>query len=114
MDPLSLEASLQLIEFHYFVHQEVFCSKATSALLENVMRMATKMVNFIITRDLSNLEYKLPLKEGESQNLGLLMNNNVGWLNKGCWSFCRLFGRNDIVLISKGTTLPMGSKFTMV
>jgi hypothetical protein len=73
-----------LLGFHCIVHEKALCEKAGLKEFEEVMKIVTKVVNFISASALK--------KKRQFQNLlskvnlvykGLLMYNNVCWLSRG-------------------------------
>ena len=72
-----------LVAFHCIVHQEALCAKSGLKELEYVMKIVTKIVNFITTRALNKRKFELLLNEVQSVCSGLLMYNSVRWLSRG-------------------------------
>ena len=72
-----------LLGFHCIVHQEALCAKTGLKELEEVMKVVTKVVNFIAARVLNKIQFQLLLTEVESVYSGLLMYNSVRWLSRG-------------------------------
>ena len=56
--------------------------------LEDVMKIVTKIVNFITARALNKRKFELLLNEVQSVYSGLLMYNSVRWLSR-----CRVLER---------------------
>lgn len=72
-----------LIAFHCIVHQEALCAKSGLKEFEDVMKIVTKIVNFITSRALNKRKFELLLNEVQSVNSGLIKYNNVRWLSRG-------------------------------
>ena len=77
------EVGHPLLGFHCIVHQEALCAKTGLKELEDVMKVVTKVVNFIAARALNKRQFENLLNEVESVYSGLLMYNSVSWLNRG-------------------------------
>jgi len=77
------EVGHSLLGFHCIVHQEALCAKTGLKELEEVMKVVTKVVNFITASALNKRQFQSLLKEVESVYSGLLMYNSVRWLSRG-------------------------------
>lgn len=72
-----------LIGFHCIIHQEALCAKDGLLQYENILKLVTKIVNFINARALNKRQFSLLLEEVNSIHKGLVMYNNVRWLSRG-------------------------------
>lgn len=72
-----------LLGFHCIVLQEALCAKSGLKELEDVMKVVTKMINFIAARALNKRQFQILLNEVNSVYNGLLMHNSVRWLSRG-------------------------------
>lgn len=67
--------------FHCLIHQQVLCSKILN--MEDVMGIASKIVNSIRARSLQRRLFKIHLETGESEHTDLLLHTDVRWLSRG-------------------------------
>jgi hypothetical protein len=72
-----------LIGFHCLIHQEALCAKDGLMQYANILKLVTKIVNFINARALNKRQFCLLLEEVNSMHKGLVMYNNVRWLTRG-------------------------------
>ena len=72
-----------ILPFHCIIHQKVLCAKVGLKELNDVLSIVTKVVNLISARALHKRQFSLLLNDVESAYNGLLMYNNVRWLNRG-------------------------------
>jgi hypothetical protein len=72
-----------LIGFHCIIHQEALCAKDGLMQYENILKLVTKIVNFINARALNKRQFSLLLEDVNSIHKGLVMYNNVRWLSRG-------------------------------
>jgi hypothetical protein len=70
-----------LLSFHCIVHEKALCAKAGVKEFEEVMKIVTKVVNFISARALEERKFQNLLSEVNSVYKRLLMYNNVRWLS---------------------------------
>ena len=72
-----------LIRFHCIIHQEVTCAKDGLIQYDNILKLVTKIVNFINARALNKRQFCLLLEEVNSMHKGLVIYNYVLWLSSG-------------------------------
>lgn len=72
-----------LLGFHCIIHQEALCAKNTFKSFDAIIKLVTKIVNFITARGLNKRKFENLLKEVNSVYRGLVMFNNVRWLSRG-------------------------------
>ncbi|KAK1345459.1 hypothetical protein QTO34_007916 [Cnephaeus nilssonii] len=72
-----------IVPFPCIIHQEALCAKAGFTDLNDLMSVVTKIVNLIAAHPLHKREFSALLLEVDSTYSGLLMYNNVRWLNRG-------------------------------
>lgn len=65
------------------LHQEALCAKITFKSFDAIIKLVTKIVNFITARGLNKRKFENVLKEVNSVIRGLVMFNNVRWLSFG-------------------------------
>ncbi len=51
---LAEEAQHPIVQFHFHLHQQALCAKASMKSFENISSVVTKIVNFISVRVLSS------------------------------------------------------------
>jgi hypothetical protein len=74
---LSKKIGHPLIGFHCIIHQEALCAKDGLMQYENILKLVTKIVNFINARALNKRQFSLLLEDVNSIHKGLVMYNNV-------------------------------------
>ncbi|GFV68927.1 general transcription factor II-I repeat domain-containing protein 2A [Trichonephila clavipes] len=92
-----------ILECHCIIHQQALCAKSGLTSLDNVITLVTKIVNLISTQALNKRKFDAVLDEVNSVYNGLIMYNNVRWLNRGdvlqrfvdCLEEIRLFLQNE-------------------
>lgn len=68
--------------FHCIIHQQVLCSKVLNT--EEIMGIATKIVNSIRARSLQRRLFQLQLEDRESaEHTDLVLHTDVRWLSRG-------------------------------
>ncbi|XP_078542371.1 general transcription factor II-I repeat domain-containing protein 2B-like [Lissotriton helveticus] len=72
-----------VIDYHCIIHQEVLCAKLKHGELNNVLRGAVKIVNFIRAKSLNHRLFKAMLQESEEEQTDVLMHTDMRWLSKG-------------------------------
>ncbi|GBN99847.1 hypothetical protein AVEN_247394-1 [Araneus ventricosus] len=85
------------------IHQQALCAKSGLTSFDNVMAVVTKIVNLISSQALNKQKFDALLDEDNSVYNGLLMYNNVRWLNRrnvlqrfvDCLEEIRLFLQNE-------------------
>ena len=71
----------KLIKLHCIIHQESLC--AASLHMEEVMKVAVKVVNYIKSNALNHRQFKQFLLGGEAIHSDLAYYNDVRWLSRG-------------------------------
>jgi hypothetical protein len=72
------------VPFHLIVHQEALCTKCGLSYMKLTAKIATEVVNFVVSRFKQITNYELiTLKWIDSKHDGLLMYNSVRWLRRG-------------------------------
>lgn len=69
-----------LISFHCIIHQEALCAKDGLVQYKNILKLVTKIVNFINARAfgaLNKRQFSLLLENVNSIHKGLVMYSNV-------------------------------------
>ncbi|XP_025202883.1 SCAN domain-containing protein 3-like [Melanaphis sacchari] len=74
-----------LIGFHCIIHQEALCAKDGLLQYENILKLVTKIVNFINARALNKRQFSLLLEEVNSIHKGLVMLRTVNKLSSLDW-----------------------------
>ncbi|XP_072909805.1 general transcription factor II-I repeat domain-containing protein 2A-like isoform X2 [Hemitrygon akajei] len=103
VDLLENDVGHPLVGFHCIVHEEALCAEAHLKELEEVMKIVTKVINFISGHSFNKRQFQNLLSEVQSVYTGLLTYNSVRWLSKGsilkCFVECldeiRLFLTNE-------------------
>lgn len=73
----SKEIGHALVGFHCIIHQKALCAKDGLMQYENILKLVTKIVNFIKVHALIKRQFKLLLEDVNSIHKGLVMYNNV-------------------------------------
>ncbi|GFW08592.1 general transcription factor II-I repeat domain-containing protein 2A [Trichonephila clavipes] len=92
-----------ILECLCIIHQQALCVKSSLTSLDNVITLVTKIVNLISSQALNKRKFDALLDEVNSVYNGLIMYNNVRWLNRGnvlqifvdCLEEIRLFLQNE-------------------
>ncbi|MBN3284796.1 GTD2B protein, partial [Polyodon spathula] len=77
------EAKHPVVQFHCLIHQEALSARDSSNKLHDILKIVTKIVNYIMARALNFRQFQMLLDEVQSQYSTLLMYNNVRWLSRG-------------------------------
>ncbi|GFY08129.1 general transcription factor II-I repeat domain-containing protein 2A [Trichonephila clavipes] len=89
-----------ILECHCIIHQQALCAKSGLTSFDNVISLVTKIVNLISSQALNKRKFDALLDEVNSVYNGLIMYNNVRWLNVlqrfvDCLEEIRLFLQNE-------------------
>lgn len=76
---LQSNPNASFIHIHCIIHQEVLCGKALK--FDNVLKIVTKIVNFIRARGLNHRQFTEFLKEIQSEFVGIPYYTHVRWLS---------------------------------
>ncbi|XP_013930323.1 PREDICTED: uncharacterized protein LOC106555913 [Thamnophis sirtalis] len=77
------EMKHKVIQFHCIIHQEALCDRESSKRIDDVLKVVTKMVNYIMSHGLNFPQFQVLLEEVQAQYNGLFMHNNIRWLSRG-------------------------------
>ncbi|XP_062887396.1 general transcription factor II-I repeat domain-containing protein 2A-like isoform X1 [Mobula hypostoma] len=83
VDLLENDVGHPLIGFHCIVHEESLCAKAALKELKEVMKIVTKVINFISGHPFNKRQFQNLLSEVQSVYTGLFTFNSVQWLRRG-------------------------------
>ncbi|KAJ1117630.1 hypothetical protein NDU88_005827 [Pleurodeles waltl] len=97
-----------IINYHCIIHQEVLCAKLKHEELNNVLKLAVKIFNFIRAKALNHRRFKAMLQDSEAEYTDLLMHTEVLWLSKGkvLERFIALLPEIEHFTNSRGQTFP--------
>ncbi|XP_078509146.1 general transcription factor II-I repeat domain-containing protein 2B-like [Lissotriton helveticus] len=97
-----------VIDYHCIIHQEVLCAKLKHGELNNVLKGAVKIVNFIRAKALNHRLFKAMLQESEAEETDILMHTDVRWLSKGkvLERFIALLPEIVLFVNSRGQSFP--------
>ncbi|KAJ1107684.1 hypothetical protein NDU88_005073 [Pleurodeles waltl] len=97
-----------VIDYHCIIHQEVLCAKLKHGELNNLLKLAVKIVNFICAKALNHRLFKAMLQDSEAEYTDLLMHTEVRWLSKGkaLERFIALLPEIEHFANSRGQTFP--------
>ena len=89
----------KLIKLHCIIHQESLC--AATLHMEEVMKVAVKVVNYIKSNALNHRQFKEFLVEEDTEHSDLTFYNDVRWLSRGKMLFRFLELLEEVVLFLK-------------
>ncbi|MBN3287199.1 GTD2A protein, partial [Polyodon spathula] len=107
-DIFNAEAKHPVIQFHCLIHQEAMSARDSSKKLDDILKIVTKIVNYIMARALNFRQFQMLLDEVQSQYSTLLMYNNVRWISRGrvLESFVACLDEIRLFMDEKGENCP--------
>ncbi|KAJ1100259.1 hypothetical protein NDU88_005346, partial [Pleurodeles waltl] len=66
-----------VMDYHCIIHQDVLCAKLKHGELNNVLKLAVKIENYISAKALNHRLFKAVLRDSEAECTDLLMHTEV-------------------------------------